>query len=55
MQSTAPYNVALWDKGNDWGPQKFDVIKVSHSDDNMSNRLRRRILKDINMSSIMNQ
>ena len=36
MQSTAPYNVALWDKGNDWGPQKFDVIKVSHSDDNMS-------------------
>lgn len=36
MQSTAPYNVALWDKGNDCGPQKFDVIKVSHSDDNMS-------------------
>lgn len=36
MQSTASYNVALWDKGNDWGPQKFDVIKVSHSDDNMS-------------------
>ena len=36
MVSVEPYNVALWDKGNDWGPQKFDVIKVSHSDDNMS-------------------